>query len=32
MNVGWKYGAQPRRLLTFGLDGKALLPPSPRPT
>lgn len=28
MHVGWKYGAQPRLLLTFGLDGKALLPPS----
>jgi len=26
MNVGWKYGAQPRRLLTFVLDGKAVLP------
>ena len=23
---GWKYGAQPRRLLTFALDGKAKLP------
>ena len=31
MNVGWKYGAQPRRLLTFSLDGKASLPPSPPP-
>jgi quinohemoprotein ethanol dehydrogenase len=31
MNVGWKYGAQPRRLLTFRLDGKASLPPSPPP-
>ena len=29
MNVGWKYGAQPRRLLTFALDGKAVLPPLP---
>jgi quinohemoprotein ethanol dehydrogenase len=28
MNVGWKYGAQPRRLLTFALDGKATLPTS----
>jgi quinohemoprotein ethanol dehydrogenase len=28
MDVGWKYGAQPRRLLTFALDGKATLPPS----
>jgi quinohemoprotein ethanol dehydrogenase len=26
MPRGWKYGAQPRRLLTFGLDGKAELP------
>jgi len=33
MNVGWKFGAQPRRLLTFALDGKATLPPSaPRDT
>lgn len=31
MNVGWKYGAQPRRLLTFVLDGKAKLAPSPPP-
>jgi quinohemoprotein ethanol dehydrogenase len=31
MNVGWKYGAQPRRLLTFSLDGQASLPPSPPP-
>lgn len=31
MNVGWKYGAQPRRLLTFALDGKATLEPSPGP-
>jgi quinohemoprotein ethanol dehydrogenase len=29
LNVGWKYGAQPRRILTFSLDGKAKLPPSP---
>ena len=28
MNVGWKYTG-PRRLLTFALDGKAVLPPSP---
>jgi quinohemoprotein ethanol dehydrogenase len=27
MNAGWKFGAQPRRLLTFALDGKATLPP-----
>jgi quinohemoprotein ethanol dehydrogenase len=32
MNLGWKYGAQPRRLLTFSLDGKATLPPSAPPT
>jgi quinohemoprotein ethanol dehydrogenase len=25
---GWKYGAQPRRLLTFALGGKAKLPPT----
>jgi quinohemoprotein ethanol dehydrogenase len=31
MNVGWKYGAQPRRLLTFALDGQARLAPSPPP-
>ncbi|MBW8785140.1 MAG: PQQ-dependent dehydrogenase, methanol/ethanol family, partial [Novosphingobium sp.] len=29
MDAGWKYGVQPRRLLTFALDGKATLPPSP---
>jgi quinohemoprotein ethanol dehydrogenase len=28
MNAGWKFGAQPRRLLTFELGGRALLPPS----
>jgi len=28
-HVGWKYGAQARRLLTFALDGDAKLPPSP---
>jgi len=28
MHVGWKYGAQMRRLLTFALDGKATLPAS----
>jgi quinohemoprotein ethanol dehydrogenase len=27
MDVGWKYGRQMRRLLTFALDGKATLPP-----
>ena len=31
MNVGWKYNAQPRRLLTFALDGKAVLPPTAPP-
>ncbi len=29
MDVGWKYKAQPRRLLTFSIDGKAKLPLSP---
>ena len=29
LDVGWKYGAQPRRLLTFALDGDAKLPASP---
>ena len=29
MDVGWKYGAQPRRLLTFALGGKARLAPTP---
>ena len=28
-NVGWKYGAQPRRLLTFAVGGHKRLPPSP---
>jgi quinohemoprotein ethanol dehydrogenase len=32
MHVGWKYGAQPRRLLTFALGGDAVLPPSAPPT
>ncbi|HEX7856620.1 MAG TPA: PQQ-dependent dehydrogenase, methanol/ethanol family [Sphingobium sp.] len=31
LNVGWKYGAQPRRLLTFALGGTKKLPPSPGP-
>lgn len=31
MNAGWKYGAQTRRLLTFRLDGKAVLPAMPPP-
>jgi len=30
-NVGWKYGVQPRRLLTFAIGGKAVLPPSAPP-
>jgi quinohemoprotein ethanol dehydrogenase len=29
MDVGWTYGAQPRRILTFALGGDAELPPSP---
>ena len=29
MSQGWKYGAQPRRLLTFALDGTAVLPATP---
>ena len=28
---GWKFGLQPRRLLTFKLDGKEQLPPTPPP-
>jgi quinohemoprotein ethanol dehydrogenase len=32
MNVGWKWGANPRRLLVFALDGKASIPPGPKPT
>ena len=28
VNRGWKFGAQPRRLLTFALDGAASLPPT----
>jgi quinohemoprotein ethanol dehydrogenase len=31
MSAGWKYGAQPRRLLTFQLDGKIVLPASAPP-
>jgi quinohemoprotein ethanol dehydrogenase len=27
MNVGWKFGVQPKRLLVFALDGRAVLPP-----
>jgi len=29
---GWSYKAQPRRLVTFALGGKTMLPPSPPPT
>lgn len=29
LDVGWKYGAQTRRLLTFAIDGKATLPEEP---
>ncbi|MDE2303078.1 MAG: PQQ-dependent dehydrogenase, methanol/ethanol family [Sphingomonadales bacterium] len=32
MNVGWKYGANPRRLLAFALDGHAVLPPGAKPS
>jgi quinohemoprotein ethanol dehydrogenase len=32
LDVGWKYRGQPRRLLSFSLDGKATLPPGPPPT
>jgi quinohemoprotein ethanol dehydrogenase len=28
---GWPYGVHPRRLVTFALNGSALLPPSPPP-
>ena len=31
VDAGWKYGAQPRRMLTFRLDGKAKLPPTAPP-
>jgi quinohemoprotein ethanol dehydrogenase len=31
MQAGWKYGAQPRRLLTFRLDAKGKLPATPSP-
>ena len=31
VNRGWKYGVQPRRLLTFTLDGKATLPKTAPP-
>jgi len=31
MNVGWKYGANTRRLLVFALGGKARLPKEPGP-
>ncbi len=29
LHVGWRYGAQPRRLLTFALGGKRRLPRAP---
>ena len=29
LDVGWKYRPQPRRLLTFALDGEASIPPGP---
>lgn len=29
LSAGWKYGQQPRRLLTFAIGGDATLPPSP---
>ncbi len=29
LNVGWKYGQQPRRLLTFAMGGTATVAPSP---
>ena len=31
MDVGWKWGA-PRRLLSFAIDGTAVLPPTAPPT
>jgi quinohemoprotein ethanol dehydrogenase len=31
LNVGWKYGAQPRRLLTFAIGGTATIPASALP-
>lgn len=31
MHAGWKFNAQPRRLLTFKLDGEAKLPPTAPP-
>jgi quinohemoprotein ethanol dehydrogenase len=31
MDVGWKFGAQPRRLLTFAIGGTARLAPTPGP-
>ena len=31
LNVGWKYGAQPRRLLTFAIGGTAKLAPTAPP-
>jgi quinohemoprotein ethanol dehydrogenase len=31
MDVGWKYGVQPRRLMTFAIGGTAKLEPTPGP-
>ena len=31
IHMGWKYNAQPRRLLTFALDGRTKLPPTAPP-
>ncbi len=31
LNIGWKYGAQPRRLLTFAIGGSATIPASAPP-
>src|SRR5262249_40578067 len=31
MQAGWKFGAQPRRVLTFTTGGKATLPPTAPP-
>jgi quinohemoprotein ethanol dehydrogenase len=31
VKAGWRYRDSPRRVLTFALDGKATLPPSPSP-
>lgn len=31
LKTGWKYGAQPRRVLTFAIDAKGKLPETPPP-